>query len=102
MEIVVIWFRRDMRLDDHIALSKAITYAKNISTDYLLLSSRSVFTEMELDLNNEHFFQNLANFVKEARESQMYVHLIHDDILFAFQKLMDAYDINAVFLMRTK
>nr|WP_236781750.1 deoxyribodipyrimidine photo-lyase [Bacillus altitudinis] len=28
MEIVVIWFRRDMRLDDHIALSKAITYAK--------------------------------------------------------------------------
>lgn len=66
------------------------------------LSSRSVFTEMELDLNNEHFFQNLANFVKEARESHMYVHLIHDDILSAFQKLMNAYDINAVFLMRTK
>ncbi|MGG5833068.1 hypothetical protein ACQ4LK_23915, partial [Bacillus pumilus] len=24
----MIWFRRDLRLDDHIALSKAITYAK--------------------------------------------------------------------------
>ncbi|MGJ5835303.1 cryptochrome/photolyase family protein [Bacillus sp. G402] len=98
MEIVVIWFRRDMRLDDHIALSKAITYAKK--HQYRLFAFYHLdpfFTEMELDLNNEHFFQNLANFVKEARESHMYVHLIHDDILSAFQKLMNAYDINAVF-----
>ncbi|WP_249705180.1 cryptochrome/photolyase family protein [Bacillus zhangzhouensis] len=98
MEIVVIWFRRDMRLDDHIALSKAITYAKK--HEYKLLALYHLdpfFTEMELDINNEHFFQNLAHFVKEARESQMYVHLLHDDVLRAFQQVMDVYDIKAVF-----
>ncbi|MFP3418798.1 deoxyribodipyrimidine photo-lyase [Bacillus sp. SIMBA_154] len=98
MEIVVIWFRRDMRLDDHIALSKAVTYAKK--HEYKLLALYHLdpfFTEMELDINNEHFFQNLAHFVKEARESQMYVHLLHDDVLRAFQQVMDVYDIKAVF-----
>ncbi|EKF37567.1 cryptochrome/photolyase family protein [Bacillus xiamenensis] len=98
MEIVVIWFRRDMRLDDHTALSKAITYAKK--HQYPLFAFYHLdpfFTEMELDLNNEHFFQNLAHFVKEARESQVYVHLFHDDVLSAFQQVMDVYDIKAVF-----
>ncbi|MDG8483943.1 hypothetical protein OLA23_11255, partial [Streptococcus pneumoniae] len=47
--------------------------------------------------NNEHFFQNLAHFVKEARESQIYVHLLHDDVLRAFQQVMDVCDIKAVF-----
>ncbi|MCC9090038.1 cryptochrome/photolyase family protein [Bacillus pumilus] len=98
MEIVVIWFRRDMRLDDHIALSKAITYAKKHEYKLLALYHLDpIFTEMELDINNEHFFQNLAHFVKEARESQMYVHLLHDDVLRAFQQVMDVYDIKAVF-----
>ncbi|WP_458110302.1 cryptochrome/photolyase family protein [Bacillus zhangzhouensis] len=98
MEIVVIWFRRDMRLDDHIALSKAITYAKK--HEYKLFALYHVdpfFTEMELDLNHEHFFQSLAHFVKEARESQVYVHLFHDDVLSAFQQVIDVYDIKAVF-----
>ncbi|MBD3859485.1 deoxyribodipyrimidine photo-lyase [Bacillus sp. 28A-2] len=98
MEIVVIWFRRDMRLDDHIALSKAITYAKK--HEYKLFAFYHLdpyFTEMELDLNHEHFFQNLAHFVKEAREAQVYVHLLHDDILRAFQQVMDVYDLKAIF-----
>lgn len=98
MEIVVIWFRRDMRLDDHIALSKANTYAKK--HEYKLLALYHLdpfFTEMEMDINNEHFFQNLAHFVKEARESQVYVHLLHDDVLRAFQQVMDVYDVKAVF-----
>ncbi|KIL12541.1 Deoxyribodipyrimidine photolyase [Bacillus pumilus] len=103
MEIVVIWFRRDMRLDDHIALSKAITYAKK--HEYKLLALYHLdpfFTEMEMDINNEHFFQNLAHFVKEARESQVYVHLLHDDVPRAFQQVMEVYDIKAVFLMKMK
>ncbi len=54
---------------------------------------------MELDLNHEHFFQNLAHFVKEVRESQLYVHLFHDDVLPAFQQVMNIYDINAVFFI---
>ncbi|MGX9289611.1 cryptochrome/photolyase family protein [Bacillus sp. A015] len=98
MKIVVIWFRRDMRLNDHIALSKAITYAKK--HEYKLFAFYHLdpfFTEMELDLNHEHFFQSLAYFVKEARESQVYVHLLHDDVLSAFQQVMNVYDIKAVF-----
>ncbi|WP_274382402.1 cryptochrome/photolyase family protein [Bacillus safensis] len=97
-KIVVIWFRRDMRLDDHIALSKAITYAKKHECKlFALYHLDPFFTEMDLDLNNEHFFQNLAHFIKEARESQMYVHLLHDDVLRAFQQVIDVYDIKAVF-----
>ena len=87
-----------MRLDDHIALSKAITYAKK--HQYQLFAFYHLdpfFTEMDLDLNHEHFFQNLAYFVKEARESHLYVHLFHDDVLSAFQQVMDVYDIKAVF-----
>lgn len=57
---------------------------------------------MDLDLNNEHFFQNLAHFVKEARESQMYIHLLYGDVLRAFQQVIDVYDIKAVFLMKIK
>ncbi|WP_282959102.1 cryptochrome/photolyase family protein [Bacillus safensis] len=97
-KIVVIWFRRDMRLDDHIALSKAITYAKKHEFKlFALYHLDPFFTEMDLDLNNEHFFQNLAHFVKEARESQMYVHLLYRDVLRAFQQVIDVYDIKAVF-----
>ncbi|MCM2987989.1 DNA photolyase family protein [Bacillus safensis] len=87
-----------MRLDDHIALSKAITFAKKHECKlFALYHLDPFFTEMDLDLNNEHFFQNLAHFIKEARESQMYVHLLHDDILRAFQQVIDLYDIKAVF-----
>ncbi|WP_353855886.1 deoxyribodipyrimidine photo-lyase [Bacillus sp. Bos-x628] len=98
MKIVVIWFRRDMRMDDHIALSKAIAYAKK--HHYQLFAFYHVdpfFTKMALDLNHEHFFQNLAHFVKEAREAHLYVHLFHDDVISAFQQVLDVYDIKAVF-----
>ncbi|MFS0654242.1 cryptochrome/photolyase family protein [Bacillus sp. 179-C3.3 HS] len=98
MDIVVIWFRRDMRLNDHIALSKAMTYAKK--HHYKLFAFYHLdpyFTEMELDLNHEHFFQNLAHFVKEARNAHLYVHLFHDDVISAFGQVMSHYDIKAVF-----
>ncbi|MDM5297790.1 deoxyribodipyrimidine photo-lyase [Bacillus pumilus] len=98
MEIVVIWFRRDMRLNDHIALSKAITYAEK--QQYRLFAFYHLdpyFTKMELDLNHEHFFQNVAHFVKKSRESYLYMHLFHEDIISAFQQVMDVYDIKAVF-----
>ncbi|MFJ5670712.1 deoxyribodipyrimidine photo-lyase [Bacillus safensis] len=97
-KIVVIWFRRDMRIDDHIALSKAITYAKKHEYKlFALYHLDPFFTEMVLDLNNEYFFQNLAHFIKEAGESQMYVHLLYSDVLRAFQQVIDVYDIKAVF-----
>ncbi len=94
--MVLVWFKRDLRLLDHEPLVKAIATGKKI---LLLYSFEPLWT------NDEHYGEKHINFIKESLEDlqrQLHSHntqilVVAEDILSVFQKLHDFEAITQIF-----
>ncbi|MDO8224847.1 cryptochrome/photolyase family protein [Bacillus cabrialesii] len=101
MKVVIIWFRRDLRLEDNAALSQAISYSKQKQA-YLLpiFQIDPHFVDMKYDTSHEYFFKALSVFANEARQKGLYLHLFYYQAIQMFRLLMNSYKIDAVFYNR--
>ncbi|MDU0153359.1 cryptochrome/photolyase family protein [Bacillus cabrialesii] len=101
MKVVIIWFRRDLRLEDNTALSQAISYSKQKQA-YLLpiFQIDPYFVDMKYDTSYEYFFKTLSVFANEARQKGLYLHLFYYQAIQMCRLLMDSYKIDAVFYNR--
>ncbi|MBL3647316.1 cryptochrome/photolyase family protein [Bacillus sp. RHFS10] len=98
MKVVIVWFRRDLRLEDNTALSKAISYSKQKQAGLLpIFQIDPHFVDMKYDMSHEYFFKTLSVFTNEARQKGLYLHIFYLEAIHMFRRLMDAYEIDAVF-----
>ncbi|QAS53240.1 cryptochrome/photolyase family protein [Halobacillus litoralis] len=94
-----VWFRRDLRLNDHTALAKALEHTKKgdeiVCVFHIDPALNETFTP-----NHDYFFQTLATLVEDAEQKGAPIHFIEGDIETAFQNLIEQLDVNMVYFNR--
>lgn len=99
---VIVWFRRDFRLNDHTALEKAISYCEENDAEWLgLFQLDPHFTE-NIDLHHDYFFQTVAQFQERCKEENIPFQIVYGDPLDVFEKVTNALDVKAVFFNEDK
>ncbi|MEG7334272.1 deoxyribodipyrimidine photo-lyase [Bacillus sp. 0102A] len=59
MKVVIVWFRRDLRLEDNTALSKAISYSKQKQAGLLpIFQVDPHFVDMKYDMSQNIFLRH--------------------------------------------
>lgn len=84
----VMWFRRDLRLEDNKALSKAFEHSDSL----LLVFHVNPKQFIEGSSKNESaFFQTVKNFEKELEAAGAKLHILYGDLKTCFKELKEAY-----------
>lgn len=97
MSTHVLWFRKDLRLEDNTALQEALN---SLSPNDKLLC---IFHINEQQLHpkthsHDYFFSTLDHFISNAKESNLTIHVLTGEITDAFDRLLQLYpDITKVF-----
>ncbi|MEC6747836.1 deoxyribodipyrimidine photo-lyase [Marinilactibacillus sp. XAAS-LB27] len=81
--VSVMWFRRDLRLEDNIALSQAFEKSEKL----ILLFQVNPEQFLEDSMNHAAFFTSVLHLKKEIEKQGMYLQILHGDIEESFQKL---------------
>lgn len=82
--VSVMWFRRDLRLEDNIALAKAFKESEKL----LLLFHVNPEQFLEKgSLNQAAFFQSVAHFKAELKKEDLYLHILFGEIEDCFSAL---------------
>ncbi|WP_314068055.1 deoxyribodipyrimidine photo-lyase [uncultured Vagococcus sp.] len=100
IKTVVMWFRKDLRLEDNTAFLKALAELK---TDEQLLCLFQLNPEQFKvgTKNHDYFFSALVNFEKVAKEHGFPLHFMAGEPLASFQALKQAYpDWQKIYLNR--
>ncbi|RWZ58903.1 deoxyribodipyrimidine photo-lyase [Halobacillus fulvus] len=92
----VVWFRRDLRLNDHTALAKAIEETKK-DDELLLLFHIHPDLNKDFTVRHDYFFQTLRSFVEDAEELGAYVHFIEGDTEESFKGLIEEYGMERLY-----
>jgi len=80
----VMWFRRDLRLEDNIALKHAMEESEEL---YLMFHVNPDQFLDEGSLNQAAFFKSVEALKKEVREKGAVLHILYGDLKECFEKL---------------
>ncbi|MYL69621.1 deoxyribodipyrimidine photo-lyase [Halobacillus litoralis] len=94
-----VWFRRDLRLNDHTALAKALEDTKNEDQIVLFFHIHPSLNE-SFTPRHDYFFQTLKSVVDRAEELKAPVHFIHGETEKAFQHLIEELNVEMVYFNR--
>ncbi|TDL80009.1 cryptochrome/photolyase family protein [Peribacillus frigoritolerans] len=90
MKTAAVWFRRDLRLQDHTALSNAMKWAeKNDARLLLFFQMNPHFLSDSIDKRHQYFFQTLYLFMKECESKNIAFHLLSGETDKVFTSLID-------------
>lgn len=84
--VSVMWFRRDLRIEDNLALAHAFENAREVVLVF------HVNPEQFLDegsLNQAAFFKSVAHFKREIEKQGLYLHLLYGNIEECFSALKE-------------
>ena len=97
-DVVIVWFKRDLRWQDHEPLAEAIAFAGSNDAEVI------AFTLIEpLLVKDPHYSDRHWRFVRESvddmnqNQQGANVNLIYADVLEAFENIRRSYKIKAVF-----
>lgn len=90
MSKTIMWFRKDLRLDDNTALSKMIEDSE--ATDELIcLFQLNPLQFIENSYNHDAFFQSLGTFYEHAKTNNIGLHFVYGDVEENFTALKKTY-----------
>ncbi|MYL64783.1 deoxyribodipyrimidine photo-lyase [Bacillus hwajinpoensis] len=99
---VIVWFRRDFRLNDHTALEKAISYCEENDAEWMgIFQLDPHFTE-NIDLHHDYFFQTVAQFQNRCQKENIPFQIVYGHPIDVFEKVTDILDVKAVFFNEDK
>lgn len=81
--VSVMWYRRDLRLEDNIALAKAVEESEQL----ILVFHINPEQFLENSINHDAFFASLAYFKKEIDRRGMHLQILYGDIKKSFSDL---------------
>ncbi|MFC0525102.1 cryptochrome/photolyase family protein [Pontibacillus salicampi] len=87
-EVVVVWFRQDLRLQDHKALHYAIKDAKQNNRSIIGVFHIHPALNETFTIRHDYFFSTLASFTEDAKEINLPIHFLHGDTEQAFRNLL--------------
>ena len=80
MKTAAVWFRRDLRLQDHTALSEAVKWAEEHNGKlFLFFQLNPAFLEKPADFRHHYFFQTLKAFMDNCRDHKIAFHLMYGE-----------------------
>lgn len=90
MAIHIMWFRRDLRLEDNTAFSEALTSLT--PEDKLLCIFHINDQQLRIGTNShDYFFSTLDHFISDSSEQHLTIHLLTGNIIDAFDALLTIY-----------
>ena len=95
-EINIVWFKRDLRLQDNGAIHNALALNKRIL--FLYVFENTLINDPHYDERHWNFIrQSLEDLNKQLKDYKTRVLCIRTDVINAFNQLLDTYKINTVF-----
>lgn len=94
-----LWFRRDLRLNDHTALAKALEHTKDDDQIVLFFHIHPSLNE-SFTPRHDYFFQTLRSLVDRAEETGAPVHFIFGNTEEAFQHLIEELNVEMIYFNR--
>ena len=95
-EIVIVWFKRDLRFTDHEALYQAQQQALPVLMVYFF--EPSLMQHHDSDVRHWRFvYQSLQDMQAKLSELNTRIHLFHDEAPAVFQKIAERYTIKKIF-----
>ncbi len=87
MSVHVIWFRRDLRLNDHSALAGAL---KEMDKDDQLIFVFHIHPALtdEFTVRHDYFYETLHSFVENAEEKKLPIHFLTGEMEKGFDQLL--------------
>ncbi len=94
--INILWFKRDLRLTDHVPLHRAIE--SGLPTLLLYIYEPSLVSAPEYDLRHWRFiWESLESMNQELKNYNTQVSIFHDEVLNVFHQLKDQFNITSVY-----
>ena len=95
-EINIVWFKRDLRLQDNEAIHNALALNKRIL--FLYVFENTLINDPHYDERHWDFIrQSLEDLNKQLKDYKTRVLCIRTDVINAFNQLLNTYKINTVF-----
>ncbi|ARI75995.1 cryptochrome/photolyase family protein [Halobacillus mangrovi] len=91
-----VWFRRDLRLNDHTALAKALEHTGEDDQIFLMFHIHPVLNE-EFTVRHDYFFQTLESLVNDSKKLGAPIHFLEGDLKEAFQHLIETINIDSIY-----
>lgn len=86
----IMWFRKDLRLEDNTAFNEAL--ASLTPEDKLLCTFHINDQQLRIGTkSHDYFFSSLDYFISDASNQQLTIHLLTGDIIEAFDSLLTTY-----------
>lgn len=96
-EIVLFWFRRDIRLQDNVGLYHALQSGKKVLPIFIFDTDILIQFPQKTDRRVLYFYQALQQLNQELAGLNSQVIGLHDTVLNAFKQLTTTYRIHAVY-----
>lgn len=102
MGTTVVWFRRDLRLHDHTALSKALSSLEKedslVALFYIQPTLNDTFTA-----RHDYYYETLMKHVEKCEKKGFPVHFVTGSLEEAFHQMQNQLpDVDQLFSMQTK
>jgi len=96
-KVNVFWFRRDLRLNDNVALYHALCFKFPVLPIFIFDTNILCELEDKNDKRVSFIYQNLISIQKQLEASGSSLEIFHSTPLEAFEKIVDGYEVEAVF-----
>ena len=95
-QVSIVWFKRDLRLEDNTALNAALAEGKNILP--LFIFDDEILEELpKNDARVNFIYDNLNKMHRQLREFNSSILIVRGKIAEVWSKLVDAYSIESVY-----
>ena len=95
-EIVIVWFKRDLRLQDNEAIQNALKTNKRIL--FLYVFENSLIDDPHYDIRHWNFIkQSIVALNDELKKYNTKVLCVQTEVVNAFNQIFDSYKIDTVF-----
>ncbi|ADI00271.1 cryptochrome/photolyase family protein [Salisediminibacterium selenitireducens] len=96
--LTVVWFRNDLRLNDHPAIDEALTFAEDHDTKILCVFHIHDDLFSHLHTRHDYFFQTLRHFSDDLKSRNIAIRFLYGEVTEAFASLLKEYSgVQAVF-----
>lgn len=100
-DIVIVWFRRDFRLNDNTALHKAIEYCEENDARWIGLFQLDPYFSEHIDSHHDYFFQTVNQFQNRCLETKLPFQVVFGEAVDVFEKMLNTLpSVKAVFYNR--
>jgi len=96
-EVIIFWFRRDLRLEDNIGLSKALSQGKKVLPIFIFDSN--ILHKLPKDDSRVNFIHNRLQILNEQLKSkyQSSLAIYHGSPIEIYQQIINDYQVKAIY-----